>query len=269
MPRTRLMSWRPAGLALAAISAAALVTSAAIAYAAPSGLAGRHIAHKRHPKPLAGKVIGIDPGHNGRNYTDPSFLDKQIWNGREWEDCDTTGTETNGGYPEPKFAWNVATDLAAMLRKDGAKVVMTRHNNRGVGPCVNKRARILDRAHANVSIDIHADGGPASGRGFTVLEPVADGPNNKVIKSSVRFGKDVHQQFLRQTPIGISNYYGHDGYIFRNDLAGLNLTTMPKVLIECGNMRNSADAKLLTSKRAQRAIAWALAVAIVRFEQGH
>jgi N-acetylmuramoyl-L-alanine amidase len=120
-----------------------------------------------------------------------------------------------------------------------------------------------------VSIDIHADGGPSTGRGFTVLEPVADGPNNKVIKSSNRFGGDVHQQFLKNTPIGISNYYGHDGYIHRNDLAGLNLTTMPKVLIECGNMRNSADAKLLTSTKVQHAIAWALAVAIVRFEQGH
>ncbi len=72
-------------------------------------------------------------------------------------------------------------------------------------------------------------------------------------------------QFLKDTPMGISNYYGHDGYISRNDLAGLNLTTMPKVLIECGNMSNSADAKLLTSVRVQRAIAWALAVAIVRF----
>lgn len=255
---------RPASLALAAISAIALVTSAAVAYAAPSGPAAKH-----HRRPLAGQVIGIDPGHNGRNYADPSFLGKQIWNGREWEDCDTTGTATNGGYPEPKFTWRVAVDLAAMLRKDGAKVVMTRHGNTGVGPCVNTRARILDRAHAGVSIDIHADGGPASGRGFTVLEPVADGPNNKVIKSSLRFGKDVHQQFLRHTPIRISNYYGHDGYIFRNDLAGLNLTTMPKVLIECGNMRNSADAKLLTSTRVQRAIAWALAMAIVRFEQGH
>jgi len=268
---THVHRTRPASLALAAISAVALVTSATIAYAAP----GRHAvskhaaAHKKHRKPLAGKVIGIDPGHNGKNYTDASFLDKQIWNGREWEDCDTTGTETNGGYPEPKFTWRVAVDLAAMLRKDGAKVVMTRHSNTGLGPCVNTRARILDRAHGAVSIDIHADGGPFTGRGFTVLEPVADGPNNKVIKSSKRFGKDVHQQFLRNTPIGISNYYGHDGYILRNDLAGLNLTTMPKVLIECGNMRNSADAKLLTSKRVQRAIAWALAVAIVRFEQGH
>jgi len=37
------------------------------------------------PKPgvLAGKVVGIDPGHNGRNYADPSFINHLIWNGRE------------------------------------------------------------------------------------------------------------------------------------------------------------------------------------------
>ncbi len=220
-------------------------------------------------KPLAGKVIGIDPGHNGRNWTDPAFLNHQIWNGREWEDCDTTGTQTAGGYTEAKFNFLVATDLAKILRRDGAKVVMTRTNNHGLGPCVNTRARILDRAHANVSIDIHADYGPASGRGFTVLEPVADGPNNKVIKPSVRFGKDVHLQFRRHTPMRVSNYYGRNGYIFRNDLAGLNLTTMPKVLIECGNMNNGADAKLLSSAKVQREIAWALSVAITRFLAGH
>ena len=62
------------------------------------------------PKPgvLAGTVVGIDPGHNGRNYTDPSFLNHLIWNGREEETCDTTGTETDGGYTEARFNWNVA-----------------------------------------------------------------------------------------------------------------------------------------------------------------
>jgi N-acetylmuramoyl-L-alanine amidase len=220
------------------------------------------------PLPLAGKIIGIDPGHNGRNYADPTYLNHLIWNGREWEACDTTGTSTDGGYAEPRFTWNVATYLAADLRKLGAKVVLTRPNNRGVGPCVNTRAYILDRAHANVSIDIHADGGPSWGRGFTVLEPVRDKYNYKVISSSLRFGRDVHLAFVRHTPIRASDYYGANGYIVRNDLAGLNLTTMPKVLIECANMRNSADAKLLTSPSVQREIAQALTDAIIRFLSG-
>jgi N-acetylmuramoyl-L-alanine amidase len=242
------------------VAAGIAATSIGTAWARPATAASA--------KPLAGKIIGIDPGHNGRNYTDPAYIDHKIWNGREWEDCDTTGTETASGYTEARFNFNVAMYLRADLVKDGARVVLTRHNNHGVGPCVNRRARILDRAHANVSIDIHADGGPTSGRGFTVLEPVADGPNDKVIKSSLRFGRDVHAAMLARTPMRVSDYYGHNGYIRRDDLAGLNLTTMPKVLIECGNMRNAADARLLVQSRVQRKIASALAAAIVKFLTG-
>ena len=219
-------------------------------------------------KPLAGKIVGIDPGHNGRNYTDPGYLNRKVWNGREWEDCDTTGTETASGYTEARFNWNVAKYLRAILVKDGARVVLTRKNNHGKGPCVTRRARILDRAHANVSIDIHADYGPSAGRGFTVLEPVADGPNDKVIRSSLRFGRDVHAAMRDRTKMQVSDYYGHNGYIRRDDLAGLNLTTMPKVLIECGNMNNARDAALLVRSSVQRSIARALAAAIIRFLTG-
>jgi N-acetylmuramoyl-L-alanine amidase len=218
---------------------------------------------RRAPKPLAGKMVGIDPGHNGLNGTDPAFLAHQVFNGRTMEDCNTTGTQTAAGYTESLFNFRVATFLAADLRKDGAAVVMTRHNNHGLGPCVNRRSTMLN--HTDVAIDIHADGGPSWGRGFTVLEPVADGPNNRVIASSLRFGRYVHQAFLADTPLRASDYYGRDGYILRSDLAGLNLTTVPKVLIECGNMPNAADAALLTSARVQREIARALEAAIIRF----
>lgn len=225
----------------------------------PGGAAGRAA------RPLAGKIIGIDPGHNGRNNTDPSYLNHLIWNGREWETCDTTGTATDGGYPEPRFTWRVARFLRADLRRDGARVVMTRTSNRGVGPCVNRRARIINRGHANLAIDIHGDGGPAAGRGFAVLEPVRDGPNDKVIRSSERFGRDVRRAFLSRTSMPESTYDGVHGITHRDDLAGLNLTRVPKVLIECGNMRNATDARLLTSARFQRRIASALTAAIIRF----
>ena len=69
--------------------------------------------------PLAGKIIGIDPGHNGLNYTSPAFLNRKIWNGREWEGCDTTGTRTAGGYTEARFTWNVATYLRATWSRWG------------------------------------------------------------------------------------------------------------------------------------------------------
>ncbi len=215
--------------------------------------------------PLEGKVVGIDPGHNGRNYTDPAFLGRQIWNGRESEDCDTTGTVTDAGYTEALFNFRVAQYLRAGLVRDGARVVMTRTSNDGIGPCVTTRTFILDNSRANVAVDIHADAGPASGRGFTILEPVADGPNDTVIASSVRFGADVRAAMLAGTPMPVSDYYGQNGIIYRDDLAGLNLTTVPKILIEVGNMKNATDARLLTSARFQQQVASALLAAIVSF----
>jgi N-acetylmuramoyl-L-alanine amidase len=215
--------------------------------------------------PLAGKVVGIDPGHNGDNYSDPTFINHLIWNGREQETCDTTGTETDGGYTEARFNFNVATYLAADLRAEGAKVVLTRTSNSGVGPCVTTRAQIINHAHANVAIDIHADGGPPGGRGVTVLEPVADGPNNRVIGASETFGHDLLHSYHALTGMPLSTYDGVGGVAARDDLAGLNLTTVPKVLIECGNMRNATDATMLISTWFQKLTAKAFTQAITRY----
>jgi len=218
--------------------------------------------------PLAGKVVGIDPGHNGGNFTDPGYINQLIWNGREQETCDTAGTETASGYTEALFNFHVASHLRDSLVAAGATVVMTRKTNDGVGPCVNHRAQIINAAHADVAIDIHADGGPSWGRGFSVLEPVADGPNDKVIRDSIRFGATVRSALLASTRMPLSDYYGQHGVVFRNDLAGLNLTTVPKVLVECGNMPNPADAALLASRSFQREIADAFTSAIVSFLTG-
>jgi N-acetylmuramoyl-L-alanine amidase len=215
--------------------------------------------------PLQGKVVTIDPGHNGDNYTDPSFIDAPVWNGREDESCDTTGTETDGGYTEAQFNFDVAQDAAADLRAEGATVVLTRTSNSGVGPCVTERAAIGNEAHSDAAISIHADGGPADGRGFAVLEPVADGVNDAVIAPSAVLGSDVRAAFVAQSGMPVSTYDGVDGIAARDDLAGLNLSTVPKVLIECGNMRNATDAALLVSPARQAQAARAIASGITTF----
>jgi len=214
---------------------------------------------------LAGKVIGLDPGHNGGNFTHLAAIDKQIWNGREWEDCNTTGTATDSGYTEALFNFSVATYLRADLLADGARVVMTRTSDTGVGPCVNERAAIINAAHANVGIAIHADGAGPGGRGFAILVPVADGHNDKVISSSLAFAADVRAAMLAGTPMPVSNYDGVNGIQPRDNLAGLNLTQVPMVLIEVGNMRNGTDAALETSPAFQQEVAKALCAAMVAF----
>jgi N-acetylmuramoyl-L-alanine amidase len=262
---------------VAAVVAAALVasgvegTSGSHASAAPSAARPRTTAVRSAPTgllPLTGKVVGIDPGHNGRDHTDPGYLGQQVWNGTGWEDCDTTGTQTSGGYTEALFNFRVAGYLRADLVRDGARVVMTRNTNDGKGPCVTTRSSIINRAHANVAVDIHADGAYCTGRpcrGFAVLEPVNDGPNEHVIASSARLGADIRAAMLAGTPMPVSDYDGRNGINHRDDLAGLNLTTVPKILIEVGNMKNGTDARLLTSAAFQQQVARALLAAIIRF----
>jgi N-acetylmuramoyl-L-alanine amidase len=217
-------------------------------------------------KPLAGKIVGIDPGHNGGNFTDASYVDQQVWNGREWEACDTTGTETDAGFTEAQFNFDVARYLRADLRRDGASVVMTRASNDGVGPCVDRRSEIINAGHANVAVDIHADGGPAWGRGFTILEPIGVGPNDAVIATSQRLGAELRQAFLTDVPeMPESTYNGGQSIMQRDDLAGLNLTSVPKVLIECANMRNATDAQMLVTASFQQQVARAIEAAIIRF----
>ncbi|MDQ2728793.1 MAG: N-acetylmuramoyl-L-alanine amidase [Actinomycetota bacterium] len=214
---------------------------------------------------LAGKVVAIDPGHNGGNGGDPTAINKLIWNGRQSEACDTTGTATDGGYTEAQFNFNVAQALSADLHSEGANVVLTRTTNTGVGPCVTDRAAVGNQAHADAAISVHADGGPASGRGFAVLEPVADGPNNEIVAPSAVLGQDLRATFLAGTGEPVSSYDGTNGIQPRDDLGGVNLSTVPKVFIECANMRNAADAALVTSPAWQKQAADALALGITKF----
>jgi len=207
--------------------------------------------------PLAGKVVAIDPGHNGGNGADPAFINAPVFNGRSEEACDTSGTATDSGYTEAQFNFNVAEYLAADLRAQGATVVLTRNSNTGVGPCVTQRAAIGNDAHADAAVAIHADGGPPGGRGFTVLEPVADGPNDGVIGASDVLGADLRGSFPG-TGEPVSSYDGVNGIQARDDLGGLNLTTVPKVFVECANMRNPTDASLVVSTAWQQRAAGAI-----------
>ena len=216
-------------------------------------------------EPLAGKVVVVDPGHNGRDWAAPRVVNRLVWNGRQFEACDTAGTETDSGYTEAQFNFNVARYLATDLKAEGAIVVLTRHTNSGVGPCVTERTAIGNTAHANAAISIHADGAPPTGRGFVVLAPVADGPNVAVIGPSHALAVDIRSAFLAGTGEPVSTYFGDNGLQPSGDLAALNLTTVPKVLIECANMRNPTDAALITTATWQQSAASALAAGLTAF----
>lgn len=204
-------------------------------------------------KPLRGKRIVIDPGHQLGNARFPDKINRPVPAGGFRKPCNSTGTSTNGGYPEATFNWRVSKVLAKKLRRHGAKVRLTRHSNRRDrwGPCVNVRGRAGNKWHADVKISVHADGSSASGRGFHVIAPTkrkrwtAD-----IHRSSKRLAKATRHG-LRKRHFRVSNYAGRHGLDFRSDLGTLNLSDVPTVMAELGNMRNRRDARVMRSPQGR------------------
>lgn len=210
--------------------------------------------------PLSGKVIVIDPGHNGGNFRDPKTVNRKVNVLTQWKACDTTGTVTGSGYTEAAFTWDVSTRLAKILKSRGAKVKLTRSGNDGVGPCITERAAIGNQAKADAALSVHADGAPPASRGFHVIMPKKiNGPVDPVVGDSRRLGLAVREAFRKGTGLPYSTYIGSQALSFRNDLGGLNLSTVPKVFIECGNMKNPAEAAKFEDPAFRQKIAVALA----------
>jgi N-acetylmuramoyl-L-alanine amidase len=226
-----------------------------------------HTAASRSPTlPFAGNVVTVDPGHNGGNFTHPQEIARPVYDGNGYKECDTTGTAAPDGYRETDFNWSVGVDLRRLLAMSGARVVMTRRSNDGVGPCVNERAAIGNRAHSNVAISIHADGGPPGGSGFAILvpAPIPSGANNAIIAPSRRLAYDLRAA-LERMGLHPSTYDGVNGIAPRTDLGGLNLSRVPKVLVEVGNMQNGPDEAPMERASFRARVAQALLEGLERF----
>ena len=237
---------------------AVLAAVAALLLAAPPASAG-----------LRGATVAIDPGHDGGNWRHAREINRLVDAGTLRKPCDTTGTATNAGYSEAAYTWDVAARLARLLREAGARVVLTRHGNTGWGPCITERAAIGNRAHADVALSIHADGGPASGRGFHVIYPPSlPGLTDDIAAASLRLALDVRRAYATGTGLPYATYLGGTGLSRRSDLGGLNLSDVPKVLVETGNMRNAQDAALLSDPRFRQRVARALRDGLARFLGG-
>jgi N-acetylmuramoyl-L-alanine amidase len=215
---------------------------------------------------LAGKTVVIDPGHNGGNAAHPKEINRQvdIITGRKA--CNTVGTETVAGYPEHAFTWDVAVRLKPILERMGARVVLTRPDDSGVGPCVTERAAIGNEVRADAVLSVHGDGAAPAGHGFHVILPgLLPGHNDDVVKPARRLGIAVRDAYKAGTGLPYADYRGKDGLETRTDLGGLNLSKRPAVFVECGNMQNRGDAAKMSDPRFRQRIAASLANGIKNF----
>lgn len=211
--------------------------------------------------PLAGATVFLDPGHNGA--TDSSTA-RQVPNGRGGtKPCQTSGAAGAAGYPEHSLNWDVVNRIRAFLDDLGVHTAVSRDDDTGSGPCIDQRAAAANAAHPDAIVSIHADGGPATGRGFHVnyshppLNAAQAGP-------AVQLATAIRDA-MAAAGIPESSYLGSDGLYGRADLAGLNLAEYPAVLVELGNMNNSDDAAQLESADGRARYAAAVTHGIVNF----
>ncbi|MEU3144475.1 N-acetylmuramoyl-L-alanine amidase [Streptomyces sp. NPDC006999] len=223
--------------------------------------------------PLKGKVVVIDPGHNPGNFQHTAEINRQVDIGTNSKECDTTGTSTNDGFTEAKFNLDVAHRMRALLEEQGATVKLTQDDDRPFGPCIDERAQIGNEAGADAAVSLHADGSGTGNRGFHVILPgsvnsgAAD--TRAIVEPSRDLGERIAGTFVRVTGNAPSNYVGDGtGLVTRKDLGGLNLSTVPKVFVECGNMRDSKDAALLTSGAWRQKAAQGISEGIMGFLRG-
>lgn len=217
----------------------------------PSPASAVPVGAERAAAPLAGRTVVIDPGHQLGNRNFPARINAPVPAGGFTKPCNTTGTATAGGYPEATFTWQVSRLVARQLRDLGATVRLTRHSNRDDrwGPCVDVRGRAGNAIDADLKLSVHADGSYAAGaRGFHVIAPADRAPwTDDIHDSSMALAARVRTALLAQR-FGLATYVaGGDGLDVRSDLGTLNLSDVPTVMVELGNMRSAAEARVMTS----------------------
>ncbi|MET9964085.1 N-acetylmuramoyl-L-alanine amidase [Streptomyces sp. NPDC006326] len=223
--------------------------------------------------PLAGRTVVIDPGHNTGNFQHSKEINQLVDIGTIRKECDATGTSTNSGYKEAEFTLDVSRRLRTVLEAKGLKVVFTHDGERPWGPCITERARIGNEAKADAVVSVHADGVSEGSRGYHVILPAkvkaGAADTAEIVGPSRVLGERIAGNFARTTGTSPANYLGGGtGLVVRDDLGGLNLSTRPKVFVECGNMRDSKDAALLTSPEWRQKAAQGIADGIVGFLGG-
>jgi N-acetylmuramoyl-L-alanine amidase len=219
---------------------------------------------------LRGRTVVIDPGHNPGDVRHVDEINRPVDFGAGMKPCDTTGTANLDGYPEARYTLDVSSRLRALLVAAGAKVILTHTaTSPPWGPCITERAAIGNRAHADVAISIHADGGPASGHGFAAIAPIGPlshtGLTAAMVAADVRLAAAIRLVYPGATGISPSTYLGSDGVYRSNYYGGLDWSHVPKVLLETANMRNRTEGSSLEQPGVRQRIAHGIALGLARF----
>ncbi|MFM2063099.1 MAG: hypothetical protein RLZZ507_2769 [Cyanobacteriota bacterium] len=184
----------------------------------------RHAPNIQNRKPLSGIKILLDPGHGGKE----------------------SGAIGPTGYPEKDANLVVSKLLQDELIKRGAKVVMTREDDRDVS--LVERQEIISKEQPAIALSIH----------YNAL------PDNGDAEKTKGFGSFWYHTQSHNPAVFLHNYvvkklrkpsYG----VFWNNLALTRPSVAPAVLLELGFMSNPDEFEEIVNPQEQKKMAKTLA----------
>jgi N-acetylmuramoyl-L-alanine amidase len=248
------------------LGAAAFAAALPALFGAPGARAGE--------APERFDVVAIDAGHGGEDH----------------------GAEAAGGMLEKGLVLDLARGLAARLRRDGLRVVLTREDDRFVP--LETRTHLANDARADLFLSIHANAAPEPAvRGTETYFLSLDASDESARRVAARENQAFPEAGKGAGPAGdplvallgdlISTEHLAESQEFarlaQRELAGLApehsrgvkqapfvvlmTVQMPASLVEVGVLTNRDDARRLAQAKTREAIVAALARAVHEFGQ--
>ena len=213
--------------------------------------------------PVAGAktapVVVLDPGHDLRlnAATEPIGPGSSVQKIKDGGGARGVVTRT----PEAVLNLAIARRTAALLRRAGVRVVMTRTRTAGTSMGNVARAAVGNRAHAGLFLRVHADGSESRAtRGTSVLYPAyRRGWTDDVAAPSRRAAGLVLSE------LGRALAFPNRGLQRRSDVTGFNWADVPAILVEVGFLTNPREDRLLATTRYRQLAAVGLCRGTLRF----
>lgn len=203
----------------------------------------RPIAKKKRParpatsRPLRGVKVVLDPGHGGK---DPGA--------------------NRGPSTEKAINLGVASELARLLRAQGAEVIMTRSSDRFIS--LDDRAHISNRERPDAFISIHVNAASSkAARGVEIYRATHRGGGHRTDKlaASSRLANSVYAHLQDVSPVRDRGVKPSPGWRV------LKKNAHPSILVELGFISNAADRRLLENDGYRAKLAAAIARGVADF----
>jgi N-acetylmuramoyl-L-alanine amidase len=180
---------------------------------------------------LRDKIIVIDPGHGGAQA------------GARWREGKTV-------IEEKTITLAIGLHVAELLSREGAKVILTRAEDKAVG--LYERTALANGANAHFFVSIHCDSNPRpnSASGTTIYYHKDDADSRAL-------GQALLNEIVKVSGLP-SRGVRSDSVLYQTGLAVLRTSQMPAVLIEVGYLNHSFDRAKLVNPDFQKRVAEAI-----------